>query len=155
MFSNTVSVECYPVISILECLPNLNNHNPWFLLGIMSVEPSSSPIHFQINDNGSNAAVRRERPPRACTARSAARLYAAAEADVSGGRKHKSRVRSFRRDKEEEEEEEEAPPSPPNPYSKIVTPLVREPPLSQLPRWSIRSMWELAAILNFFNVSFE
>ncbi|KAL8225655.1 hypothetical protein R6Q57_018212 [Mikania cordata] len=122
----------------------------------MSDEPSSSPIHChgQIdaanNENGTNAAVRRERPPRACTARSAARLYAAAEADVAGGRKHKSRVRPFRR--EMTEEEEEPPPSPPNPYSKIVTPLVREPPLSQLSRWSIRSMWELAAILNFFNV---
>ncbi|KAI3762616.1 hypothetical protein L1987_53053 [Smallanthus sonchifolius] len=116
----------------------------------MSVEPSSSPIHCDGDNN--NAVVRRERPPRACTARSAARLYAAAaaEADVAEGRKHKSRLRPSRR--ETDEEEEEPPPSPPNPYSKVVTPLVREPPLSQLSRWSIRSMWELAAILNFFNV---
>ncbi|KAK9073214.1 hypothetical protein SSX86_007538 [Deinandra increscens subsp. villosa] len=130
----------------------------------MSDEPSSSPIHCDgeikndnrasaINDNGGNAVVRRERPPRACTARSAARLHAAAvaEADVTNGRKHKSRLRPCRREIQEAEEEE-PPPSPPNPYSKIVTPLVREPPLSQLSRWNIRSMWELAAILNFFNV---
>ncbi|KAL7617464.1 hypothetical protein Lser_V15G00436 [Lactuca serriola] len=133
----------------------------------MSDEPSSSPIHCdgEINDNnktaannnnGSDAVVRRERPSRACTARSAARLYAAAAAEaavVTGGRKQKSRRRPSRREiEEEEEEEEEQPPSPPNPYSTIVTPLVREPPLSQLSRWSIRSMWELASILNFFNV---
>ncbi|KAI3736756.1 hypothetical protein L2E82_26741 [Cichorium intybus] len=131
----------------------------------MSDEPSSSPIHCdgEINDNnktaannnnGSDAVVRRERPSRACTARSAARLYAAAAAEaavVTGGRKQKSRRRPSRREIEEEEEEEQ-PPSPPNPYSTIVTPLVREPPLSQLSRWSIRSMWELASILNFFNV---
>ncbi|KAL4559246.1 hypothetical protein LXL04_031381 [Taraxacum kok-saghyz] len=131
----------------------------------MSDEPSSSPIHCDgetndhnktsaSNNNGSNAIVRRERPSRACTARSAARLHAAAAAEaavVTVGRKQKSRRRPSRREIEEEEEEEE-PPSPPNPYSSIVTPLVREPPLSQLSRWSIRSMWELASILNFFNV---
>ncbi|KAI7754278.1 hypothetical protein M8C21_001146, partial [Ambrosia artemisiifolia] len=106
------------------------------------------------NNNGSNAVVRRERPSRACTARSAARIHAAAaaEAAVTEGRKPKVRMRASRREVEEEEEEEVEPPSPPNPYSKVVTPLVREPPLSQLSRWSIRSMWELAAILNFFNV---
>lgn len=104
------------------------------------------------NNNGSNVIVRRERPSRACTARSAARLAAAAaEADR---RKHKSKRRPPRREIEVEEEEEQ-PPSPPNPYSKIVTQLVAEPPLSQLSRWSIRSMWELAAVLNFFNVSFQ
>ncbi|XP_024963461.1 DDT domain-containing protein DDR4-like isoform X2 [Cynara cardunculus var. scolymus] len=131
----------------------------------MSDEPSSSPIHCDgeikdsnktaaNNNNGSSAVVRRERPSRACTARSAARLYAAAAAEaavVTDGRKQKSRRRPSRREIEEEEEEE-PPPSPPNPYSKIVTPLVREPPLSQLSRWSVRSMWELASILNFLNV---
>ena len=36
--------------------------------------------------------------------------------------------------------------------SKIVTPLVETPPASQLPRWSLRSMWELASVLNFLHV---
>ncbi|KAM0002908.1 putative transcription factor & chromatin remodeling DDT family [Helianthus debilis subsp. tardiflorus] len=130
----------------------------------MSGEPSISPIHCsgdiktdnkpaENDNNGSGYVARRERPSRACTARSAARLQAAAvaEAAVAGGRKQKSKRQRFRREVEEEEEEE-PPPSPPNPYSSIVTPLVRELPLSQLSRLSIRSMPELAAILNFLNV---
>lgn len=36
--------------------------------------------------------------------------------------------------------------------SKIITPLVGELEPSQLPRWNIRSMWQLASILNFLNV---
>ncbi|CAI9112395.1 OLC1v1012843C1 [Oldenlandia corymbosa var. corymbosa] len=36
--------------------------------------------------------------------------------------------------------------------SKMVTPLVGEPEPSQLPRWNIRGMWQLASILNFLNV---
>lgn len=130
----------------------------------MSDEQPSSPIHSDDethntnNDtNGNNVVVRRERPSRACTARSAARLYEAAAAEaavVAAVRKKKPRRRPSRREVEEEdeEEEEEPPPSPPNPYSKIMTPLVAEPPPSLLPRWNIRSMWELASILNFLNV---
>ncbi|KAL8529644.1 hypothetical protein ACS0TY_006905 [Phlomoides rotata] len=34
----------------------------------------------------------------------------------------------------------------------MVTPLLGEPEASQLPRWNIRSMWQLASILNFLNV---
>ncbi|XP_024976129.1 DDT domain-containing protein DDR4 isoform X2 [Cynara cardunculus var. scolymus] len=127
-------------------------------------QPSSPPIpsddEIKNNNNqtnGNNVVVRRERPSRACTARSAARLYEAAAAEaaaVAAVRKKKPRRRPSRREMEEEdeEEEEEPPPSPPNPYSKIVTPLVAEPPPSLLPRWNIRSMWELASILNFLNV---
>ncbi|XP_051133252.1 DDT domain-containing protein DDR4-like [Andrographis paniculata] len=37
-------------------------------------------------------------------------------------------------------------------YSRVVTPLLGEPEPSQLPRWGIRSMWQLASILNFLNV---
>ncbi|MFS7939790.1 putative transcription factor & chromatin remodeling DDT family [Helianthus anomalus] len=105
------------------------------------------------NANGGNVVARRERPSRACTARSAARIYeaAVAEAAVVVVRRHKPR-RKARREVEEEEEEEEPPPSPPNPYSGVVTPLVGEPEPSQLPRWNIRSMSELASILNFLNV---
>nr|GEU48251.1 hypothetical protein [Tanacetum cinerariifolium] len=96
--------------------------------------------------------VRRERPSRACTARSAARIYETAllEAAVVVGKKPKVRRR---RRLEVEEEEEELPPSPPNPYWEVLTPLVGEAPQeSQVPRWRIRAMWELASILNFLNV---
>ncbi|CAH1428405.1 unnamed protein product [Lactuca virosa] len=128
----------------------------------MSDEQPSSPIHsddeIKNNNNatnGNNVVVRRERPSRACTARSAARIYEAAVAEaavVSTVRKQKPRRRPRREVEEEEEEEEEPPPSPPNPYSDIITPLVSEPESSQLPRWEIRSMWELASVLNFLNV---
>lgn len=122
---------------------------------------SSSPIHDQktektIVNGGDNVVVRRERPSRACTARSAARLHAAAAAEAEV-RKKKSKKRKVRREVLEEVEEEEEPPSPVNEFSKIVTVLVKEPPLAQMgqmARWNIRSMWELAAVLNFFNVSF-
>ncbi|KAJ0578240.1 putative transcription factor & chromatin remodeling DDT family [Helianthus annuus] len=122
----------------------------------MSDEHDNNPIQLagdNKNANGGNVVARRERPSRACTARSAARIYeaAVAEAAVVVVRRHKPR-RKARREVEEEEEEEEPPPSPPNPYSGVVTPLVGEPEPSQLPRWNIRSMWELASILNFLNV---
>ena len=100
--------------------------------------------------------VRRERPSRACTARSAARIYETAllEAAVVVGKKQKVRRRRRREVEEDEEEEEEPPPSPPNPNWEVVTPLVGEAPQeSQVPRWRIRAMWELASILNFLNVS--
>ena len=127
----------------------------------MSDEQPSSPIHsedeIKTNNNDTNVVVRRERPSRACTARSAARIYeaAVAEAAVVTVRKQKPRRRPRREVEEDEEEEEEPPPSPPNPYSDIITPLVSEPESSQLPRWEIRSMWELASVLNFLNVSFK
>lgn len=57
-------------------------------------------------------------------------------------------------EREEEREDEDLPSgsSRNQQCSKIVTPLVGEPEPSQLPRWSIRGMWQLASILNFFNV---
>ncbi|KAK9080470.1 hypothetical protein SSX86_000228 [Deinandra increscens subsp. villosa] len=122
----------------------------------MSGEQPSSPIHS--GEEIKNVVVKRERPSRACTARSAARIYEAAVAEaavVTVARRQKPRRRPRREvdeEEDEEEEEEEQPPSPPNPYSCIVTPLVGEPEESQLPRWNIRSMWELASVLNFLNV---
>ncbi|GJV78419.1 hypothetical protein Tco_1510003 [Tanacetum coccineum] len=123
---------------------------------------SSSPIHDQktektIVNGGDNVVGRRERPSRACTVRSAARLHAAAAAEAEV-RKNKSKKRKVRREVVEEvEEEEEEPASPDNEFSKIVTVLVKEPPLAQMgqmARWNIRSMWELAAVLNFFNIDY-
>ncbi|KAH1254833.1 DDT domain-containing protein DDR4 [Glycine max] len=84
----------------------------------------------------------RSRPSRACTMRTAARLYAASQP---------ARPKAARREPRREES-----PSPPSPKlqqcSKIVTPLVEPPPPVQLPRYNLRSMWELASILNFLNL---
>ncbi|KAA8540906.1 hypothetical protein F0562_024956 [Nyssa sinensis] len=113
----------------------------------------------QINNNSKNSSnnnnssknnnniVRKERPSRACTVRSSARLYAAAaaEAALAAERKQKST-------KKERLREELPSPTTQQQCSKIVTPLVNPPPPSQLPRWSLRSMWELASVLNFLNV---
>lgn len=88
-----------------------------------------------------NAAVpppttRSNRPSRACTIRAASRLYSSPPAIE-------------RKPKKEQRREE----SPPEQCSKIVTPLVEPPTESQLPRWNLRSMWELASVLNFLRVS--
>ncbi|KAL1818336.1 hypothetical protein ACET3Z_013205 [Daucus carota] len=126
----------------------------------MSNAQSSSPIrsdYKDLNSTNSNNLIRRERPSRACTIRSAARLHQAAAAEAKLTQPHSKRKKKNKRkdlQEEEHEEEEEDPSSSPqdDQCSKIITPLVGEPPPSQLSRWSIRSMWELASILNFFNV---
>ncbi|KAL3528288.1 hypothetical protein ACH5RR_007610 [Cinchona calisaya] len=131
------------------------------------------------NNNNNSGIVRRERPSRACTQRAAARMQAAAAAEAAAAeaeKKHKKKrkerlaARLLReeveeeeeegQEEEEEEEEEEEGEDEDSPSgrsrnqqcSKIVTPLVGEPEPSQLPRWSIREMWQLASILNFLNV---
>ncbi|XP_019153157.1 PREDICTED: DDT domain-containing protein DDR4-like [Ipomoea nil] len=131
------------------------------------------------NDSNSNHfVVRRERPARECTKRAAARLQAAAaaEADAEAAAKERRKKAAARKERlaarllrEEEEEEEEksngseedeegvegedgSPSSSRQQCGKVVTPLVGEPEPSQLPRWNLRSMWQLASILNFLNV---
>ncbi|KAI3464012.1 hypothetical protein Pfo_020675 [Paulownia fortunei] len=131
------------------------------------------------DNNGSNSVVvRRERPSRACTQRAAARMQAAAEAEAAMAERERKRKKAKRRERlaarllkeesEEEEgfrgEEEEDGWKEENgeedgssslsrlQCSRIVTPLLGEPEASQLPRWNIRSMWQLASILNFLNV---
>ncbi|KAK6148480.1 hypothetical protein DH2020_019392 [Rehmannia glutinosa] len=128
------------------------------------------------NNYSSSLVVRRERPSRACTQRAAARLQAAAEAEAAMAEKERKRkkvkkeriaARLLREESEEEEsfgmdeegvKEEEngedggSPSSSRLQCSKIVTPLVGELEPGQLPRWNIRSMWQLASILNFLNV---
>ncbi|KAL8057095.1 hypothetical protein ABFX02_04G161900 [Erythranthe guttata] len=129
---------------------------------------------------GSSLVVRRERPSRACTQRAAARLQAAAAAEAATAEVGRKRKKAKRRDSlsvrplkedsdeeemfpvEEEEEEEEggggdeengaSSSFPRLQFSRMVTPLVGEPEDSQLPRWNIRSMWQLASILDFLNV---
>ncbi|KAG9450411.1 hypothetical protein H6P81_010376 [Aristolochia fimbriata] len=82
---------------------------------------------------------RKERPPRACASRAAARLYHATVTLATSNTKDK--------DKDKAKEDQ-----PQQQCSKIVTPLVHSPPPSQLPRWNLRSMWELASLLNFLHV---
>ncbi|PSR96660.1 DDT domain-containing protein [Actinidia chinensis var. chinensis] len=143
----------------LRCDPTLDNPVPPDLPTMIHDEPQQQPPqHLDNNhnaesnhaieskDNGNSVAARRERPSRACTARASARLHAAAVA-VKAERRQKAAKKERR-----VVEEEEPPLLPQPPQYKIVTPLVGDPPLSQLPRWSLRSMWELASILNFLNV---
>ncbi|XP_022885279.1 DDT domain-containing protein DDR4-like isoform X1 [Olea europaea var. sylvestris] len=128
------------------------------------------------SSRSNNVVIRRERPSRACTQRAAARLQAAAEAEAVMAEAERKRKKTKRRERlaarllkelsdeeegvgQEEEEEEEEQDGEENgclsslqQCSKIVTPLVGEPEPSQLQRWTIRSMWQLASILNFLNV---
>ncbi|XAR50109.1 hypothetical protein NMG60_11004347 [Bertholletia excelsa] len=143
----------------LPCDPAVANSSTSDLPS-MSPEPSS-PIREQQQqnnhdrtDNGGNSTVRRQRPSRACTVRAAARLSeaAAAEAEaVAAERKHRSAAARKAREREREKSPEPSP-EPLTPQCKIITPLVESPEPSQLPRWSLRSMWQLASILNLLNV---
>ncbi|KAG2675722.1 hypothetical protein I3760_12G018700 [Carya illinoinensis] len=95
------------------------------------------------NDNAATTPTppvnRSNRPSRACTIRAAARLHAAAASAPAAKPKKK-------------EQRHDEPPQQKEQCSKIVTQLVGPPPPSQLPRWTIRSMWELASVLNFLHV---
>ncbi|XP_047327091.1 DDT domain-containing protein DDR4-like isoform X2 [Impatiens glandulifera] len=107
----------------------------------------------KVNNNSNNYLIRKERPSRACTARALARVQAAAAAEAAtSAAERKKRVTKKERLREREREESPSPPPPQTPQCKIITPLVREPPPSQQQRWDLRSMWELASILNFLNV---
>ncbi|KAK1282314.1 hypothetical protein QJS10_CPB22g01186 [Acorus calamus] len=80
---------------------------------------------------------RKERLHRACTARSSARLHPPSPSPPVERRQIGSK-----RGRDD-------PPTP----QRVVTPLVRPPPSpSQVPRWELRSMWELASLLNFLHV---
>ncbi|KAK2357437.1 DDT domain-containing protein DDR4 [Trifolium repens] len=95
--------------------------------------------------------TRSNRPSRACTIRAASRLYTSQPVIERKPKKDQRRERR-REVQEEDEEEEEREESPLTQCSKIVTPLVEPPSESQLPRWNLRSMWELASVLNFLNL---
>ncbi|XP_027365773.1 DDT domain-containing protein DDR4-like [Abrus precatorius] len=87
-------------------------------------------------------ATTRTRPSRACTIRTAARLYAASQPAIE--RRPKAAKKEARREKSLSPQ--------PQQCSKIVTALVEPPPPAQLPRYNLRSMWELASILNFLHL---
>ncbi|KAG8379085.1 hypothetical protein BUALT_Bualt07G0051500 [Buddleja alternifolia] len=144
-----------------------------------NIEESSVKNSSVSKNNGSSSSVmvRRERPSRACTQRAAARLQAAAEAEAAMAERERKRKITRKRErlaarllKEESEDEEDgfsgneegvkeengeedgSPSSSRLQCGKIITPLVGELEPSQLPRWNIRSMWQLASIFNFLNV---
>lgn len=104
----------------------------------MSEEPSAA-ILPEASPSGDpwrrNHLSRKERLPRACTSRSAARFYPdpAPAADR----------RSAAANKEEQ----------PVKCGKIITPLVGDPLPSEIPQRELRSMWELASVLHFLHVS--
>nr|XP_010934035.1 DDT domain-containing protein DDR4 [Elaeis guineensis] len=76
---------------------------------------------------------RKPRLPRACTARPASAHKPAVPAA--------ERRPVTRREKEEQQQ-----------CNRIITPLVNPPSPSQGPRWELRTMWELASVLNFLHV---
>ncbi|KAG6635337.1 DDT domain-containing protein DDR4-like isoform X1 [Carya illinoinensis] len=131
----------------------------------MSREPSPSPIpndrssspenHTHMPNSQNDAPIaqktpavttptplvnRSNRPSRACTIRAAARLQAAAAPPPAGKPKKKEQQRQDESPQQKEQ------------CTKIITPLVGPPPPSQLPRWTIRSMWEFSSTLNFLHV---
>ncbi|CAA7395327.1 unnamed protein product [Spirodela intermedia] len=100
---------------------------------------SSSEERWQPN----HSSERKPRFPRACTSRSASanRAYQAPVPASESRRSSGASPAAARREKEEQLQR-----------SKIITPLVEPPATAQLPRWSIRSMWEFASLLNFLHV---
>ncbi|KAH7550378.1 hypothetical protein JRO89_XS13G0180800 [Xanthoceras sorbifolium] len=110
--------------------------------------------HSPRNDTTTTSAAptppihRSNRPSRACTLRTAQRLYAAAQAQAQAviDRKPKKKDQRERLDESPQHHQQCSA------TSKIVTPLVGDPPPSQLPRWSLRAMWELSSVLNFLHV---
>ncbi|KAL8154240.1 hypothetical protein V2J09_012000 [Rumex salicifolius] len=104
--------------------------------------------------NGASDVVveRRERPTRACTVRS--KLYVEPPLIHLRSRPAKKEKKAAAvvaaEDAEGEEEEEDD--GGKGQCGKIITPLLNEPPLGQIPRRNLRAMWEMASILNFFNV---
>ncbi|KAL0653752.1 hypothetical protein Bca4012_096443 [Brassica carinata] len=94
------------------------------------------------------AELRRTRPSRACTVRAQERLQEQQAAE----RKVRPLKKECKRREEEEEDEKSLRQCVVSGKSKIVTSLVPPPEPSQMPRWNLRSMWELASVLNFLHV---
>jgi hypothetical protein len=122
-------------------------------------QPSPSPISLNEADAPLNEADARtqtppvnrsNRPSRACTIRAAARLLQQQLAVIERKQKPKKQEQQQHLDESSVQQNEQCSGG----SSKIVTQLVAPPEPAQLPRWSLRSMWELASVLNFLNVSF-
>lgn len=104
--------------------------------------------------------TRSNRPSRACTIRTSQRLYAqqqqaAIERRQKQAKKDQQHNHHQPKQPKDDSDGSSSPQRQCGGNSKIVTPLVTPPEPSQLPRWTIRSMWELASVLNFLHVSFQ
>ncbi|XP_010532301.1 PREDICTED: DDT domain-containing protein DDR4 [Tarenaya hassleriana] len=137
-----------------------------------SPDPDVSGNHHSLDGDApapeleDTPAPRRTRPSRACTIRAQQRMQElqAAERRLRPAKKAQQRRNQQRRreeaDEEEDQEEDEGEDGSPGNQqqcgggssSKIVTSLVPPPEPSQIPRWSLRSMWELASVLDFLHV---
>ncbi|CAK7322907.1 unnamed protein product [Dovyalis caffra] len=119
-------------------------------------QPSPSPISQNDADTPLNDLVQTQKPPvnrsnrpsRACTIRAAARLQQQQQAVIERKQKPKKHEQQQQLDEFSVQQKEQCSGG----SSKIVTQLVAPPEPAQLPRWSLRSMWELASVLNFLNV---
>ncbi|KAH9624449.1 hypothetical protein KSS87_008879 [Heliosperma pusillum] len=103
--------------------------------------------------NGRNSSndvfVRRERPTRACTTRTPKYVDPPViEKRSRGPKKEKAVAVVEEEDVNVSEEENEVM----GQCSKVVTSLVNPPTPEQMPRWRLRSMWELASILHFLHL---
>ncbi|KAJ6293962.1 hypothetical protein OIU76_022106 [Salix suchowensis] len=120
-------------------------------------QPSPSPISLNDADaplNNADARTqtppvsRSNRPSRACTIRAAARLQQQQQAVIERKQKPRKQEQKQQVDESSVQQKEQCS----GESSKIVTQLVAPPETAQLPRWNLRSMWELASVLNFLNV---
>ncbi|GMJ05733.1 DDT-RELATED PROTEIN4 [Hibiscus trionum] len=96
------------------------------------------------------------RPSRACTIRASQRLYAQQQQAANERRQKQAKKEHQHTQQQKQIKDDNDGSSSPQQQccsnSKIVTSLVAPPEPSQLPRWTIRSMWELASVLNFLHV---
>ncbi|XP_074316972.1 DDT domain-containing protein DDR4-like [Silene latifolia] len=100
-------------------------------------------------NSSENVVVRRERPTRACTTRPPKYVDPPViERRPRVPKKEKVVAVVEEADVNVSEEENEGM----GQCSKVVTSFVNSPTPEQMPRWRLRSMWELASILHFFNV---
>ena len=100
--------------------------------------------------------TRSNRPSRACTIRASQRLHAQQQKAAIERRQKPAKKEQQQHQQKQHKDKNDGSSSPQQQCSgssKIVTPLVGPPEPSQLPRWSIRTMWELASVLNFLHVS--
>uniref|UniRef100_A0A7N0VMQ0 DDT domain-containing protein n=3 Tax=Kalanchoe fedtschenkoi TaxID=63787 RepID=A0A7N0VMQ0_KALFE len=129
--------------------PIRNSHESPSASGDEEESESARGKAMEVNSPAVVAVSRIQRPPRACTTRAAARLYGSSPQQVSKAKQHAVK-------KEEDELQDglhQQQCSGGGPASRVVSQLVSSSPEpSQLPRWNLRGMWELASVLNFLHV---
>ncbi|KAJ4916151.1 DDT domain superfamily [Raphanus sativus] len=139
--------------STSDAVPDPGNHR--------SPAGDASPVTDTKIHGEETASLRRTRPSRACTVRAQQRLQEqqAAERKFRPPKKeHRPKEKVEEEEDDEEEEEDDVDDDAlrqcggGGSSGKLVTSLVQPPEPSQMPRWNLRSMWELASVLNFLHV---